>query len=58
MDNSETIKILKKQLKELEQREFMLQMVDHWSSEDYKYHDKLYTAIKDTKNTIKELEGK
>lgn len=32
-------------LEELEQRYFMLQMQDHWESEDYSYADELHEKI-------------
>lgn len=32
-------------LKELEERYFMLQMQDHWESEDYRYADELHEKI-------------
>lgn len=48
---------LLKELEELEEKEFMLQMCDHWSSEDYRYHDELWSKIKEVKAKIKELEN-
>lgn len=45
-------KELEKELEELEQKEFMLQMVDHWSSEDYRYHDELCEKIRKIKQKI------
>ncbi len=43
---------LKKELDELEEREFMLQMCDHWDSSDYRYHDELCEQIKNKKKEL------
>lgn len=43
---------LKKELEELEEREFMLKMCDHWSSSDYRYHDELLDKINSKKKEI------
>ena len=47
------LKELEEQLKNLKSEEFMLQMCDHWSSEDYRYHDKLCEKIKNIEEEIK-----
>ena len=46
---------LEKELEELEHKEFMVQMIDHWSSEDYRYHDELCDKIRKLKQQIKEV---
>lgn len=43
------------ELEELENREFMLQMVDHWSPEDSRYYNELREKIRNVENQIKEL---
>lgn len=50
-----TIEELKKELKELKEKEFMLQMCDHWSSDDYKYDRELNEKIRKLE---KEIEGR
>ena len=48
---------LNKELCEYEDRYFMLQMCDHWSSEDYRYSDELRSKINSIKDEIKKLES-
>ena len=43
---------LKKELDELEEKEFMLQMCDHWDSSDYRYDDELCEQIRNKKKEI------
>lgn len=43
--------VLEKNLDELENAYFMLQMCDHWDKEDYRYAEEL-------REKIKELKGK
>lgn len=42
---SKSLSELKQELEELESKEFMLQMVDHWSTEDYRYSNELHEQI-------------
>lgn len=44
---------LRKELEELEHKEFMLQMIDRWSDEDYKYSWELHNKIKEIKEKLK-----
>ena len=43
---------LEKELEHLNHKRFMLQMCDHWSSEDYRYDDELWEQIKKVKEEI------
>lgn len=38
-------------LKQLEYKYYLLEMQDHWESEDYKYADELKEKIKEVKNS-------
>ena len=40
-------------LEQLEHKYFLLEMQDHWDSEDYKYADELKEKIKEAKKWIK-----
>lgn len=51
-----TLTQLKAKLEELENKDFMLKMVDTWTSEDYRYSDELHQQIKAVKNEISEKE--
>lgn len=61
--NSQMSKLaeLKKELEELEHKEFMVQMIDHWSAEDYRYdrelHEKIIKVKADINFINKCLEG-
>ena len=44
-------------LKDLKHKEFMVQMIDHWSAEDYKYDRELCEQIMETKKELKEKYG-
>lgn len=46
---------LKKKLEELKHKEFMLQMIDHWSAEDYRYDRELHEKIMKVKKEIEEV---
>ena len=46
---------LKAKLEELENKDFMLRMVDTWTSEDYRYSDELHQQIKAVKAEISDL---
>lgn len=46
---------LLKELKDINSREFMVQMADHLSSEDYRYLDELRTRRREIENKIEEL---
>lgn len=46
---------LKKELEELEHKEFMVQMIDHWSTEDYRYDRELHEKIMKVKKEIEEV---
>lgn len=48
---------LKKELEKLEEKEFMLQMCDHWDSYDYKYHDALCEQIRNKKKELQNYES-
>lgn len=43
-----------KQLQDLEEREFMVQMADHLSSEDYRFLDELHQRKMAIKKELKE----
>ena len=47
---------LKKELDELEEKEFMLQMCDHWDSSDYRYDNELCEQIRNKKKEIQDYE--
>ena len=46
---------LEKQLEELEHKEFMVQMIDHWSTEDFRYDRELHEQIMKVKKEIEEV---
>lgn len=46
---------LKKKLEDLEHREFMVQMIDYWSAEDYRYDRELHEEIMKVKKEIEEV---
>lgn len=46
---------LLKELEDISSREFMVQMADHLSSEDYRYLDELHVRKMEIKNKIEEL---
>lgn len=46
---------LEKELEELEHKEFMVQMIDHWSSEDFRYDRELHEQIMKVKKEIEEV---
>lgn len=48
---------LEKELEDLEHKDFMLKMVDHWSSEDYRYSDELWEQIKKVKKEIEVIKN-
>ena len=43
---------LKSKLEDLENQEFMLEMIDTWTSEDYKYSDEIHEQIMAVKKEI------
>ena len=43
---------LEKELDDLETKEFMLKMKDHWSNEDFDYDRELWEKIKKVKEEI------
>ena len=51
-----TLTQLKAKLEELENKDFMLRMVDTWTSEDYRYSDEIQQQIKAFKAEISEKE--
>ena len=53
----EEIETLTKELKDLQHKEFMVQMIDHWTQEDYRYDIELCDKIKELKQTLKERYG-
>ena len=46
---------LEKELEELEHKEFMVQMINHWSAEDYRYDDELHEKIMKVKKEMEEI---
>lgn len=52
-----SISELKKKLEELKHKEFMLQMIDHWSAEDYRYDRELHEEIMKVKKEIEEVKN-
>ena len=46
---------LLKELEDINSREFMVQMADHLSSEDYRYLDELHVRRREIENKIEEL---
>ena len=48
---------LEKQLEELEHKEFMVQMIDHWSAEDYRYDRELHEQIMKVKKEMEEIKN-
>ena len=48
---------LEEKLKELKHREFMVQMIDHWSAEDYRYDRELHEEIMKVKKEIEEVKN-
>ena len=48
---------LEKELEELEHREFMLQMCDHWDSSDYRLSWELNDKIKAKKEEIEKCKS-
>ena len=49
---------LLKELEEISIKEFMIQMADHLSSDDYRYLDELRTRRREIENKIEELREK
>ncbi len=47
-----TLTQLESKLEELESKDFMLKMVDTWTSEDYRYSDELFQQMKAIKAEI------
>ena len=43
---------LLEKLKDLQHREFMVQMIDHWTQEDYRYDNELHQEIMKTKKGV------
>lgn len=48
---------LLKELEDINSREFMVQMADHLSSEDYRYLDELRTRRREIENKINDLKA-
>ena len=49
---------LLKELEDINHKEFMIQMADHLSSDDYRYSNELHTRKMEIENKIKELKEK
>ena len=49
---------LLKELEDINSREFMVQMADHLSSDDYRYLNELHTRKMEIENKIEELKEK
>ena len=49
---------LLKELEDINSREFMVQMADHLSSDDYRYLNELHTRKMEIENKIEELREK
>lgn len=47
-----TIKEIKDELTSLEQEEFLLQMKDHWSTDDYDLNKELRSKIKELRREL------
>lgn len=45
---------LKKRLEELEERQFLLKMIDRWTAEDYKEYDKVTDELLKVRKQLKE----
>lgn len=45
MDMEKSLEELKSKLEDLENQEFMLEMIDTWTSEDYKYSDEIHQQM-------------
>ena len=45
MDMEKSLEELKSKLEDLENQEFMLEMTDTWTSEDYKYSDEIHQQM-------------
>lgn len=52
MDMEKSLEELKSKLEDLENQEFMLEMIDTWTSEDYKYSDEIHQQIIAVKKEI------
>lgn len=52
MDMRKSLEELKSKLKDLENQEFMLEMIDTWTSEYYKYSDEIHQQIIAVKEEI------
>lgn len=48
---------LLKELEDINSREFMVQMADHLSSDDYRYLDELRTRRREIENKINDLKA-
>lgn len=48
---------LLKELEDINSREFMVQMTDHLSSDDYRYLDELRTRRREIENKINDLKA-
>ena len=44
---------LRKELEHLKEKQFMLNMCDHWSKDDYEYSDKLHKRILEIESELK-----
>ena len=49
---------LLQELEDINSKEFMIQMADHLSSDDYRYLNELHTRKMEIENKIKELKEK
>lgn len=47
---------IKKEIKELEERIFLLDMKDHWSHEDFKLNEDLHTELNGLKQLLETME--
>ena len=45
MGMEKSLEELKSKLEDLENQEFMLEMIDTWTSEDYKYSDEIHQQM-------------
>jgi len=52
MDMEKSLEELKLKLKDLENKDFMLEMIDTWTSEDYRYSDEIHQQIMAVKKEI------
>lgn len=53
---SRNLVTLKKELEDLQEKEFMVQMIDHWTAEDFRYSNELHDKIKAKEKELNEFD--